>query len=369
MPSIFSRGYSPYEANLTVPVGNELDIVLQNSTAIGGRVVDADGDPVAGATVSAIDKGASQTTSIQEFLAGGMSETTSGSDGSFTINRGLANATYIATASFGDVPVASTVELDSGDRSAQIELPFTDVISIRGTVRDPSGVPIENASIAPGFVSVIAGGDAFSVTSGSGGRFVLTAPTSGSSEESLYDEVIVAAPTYETTIAQVSPEMIVTLNKIANASIEGSVIAQKSAQPPIEIALSRQGTMVFAHNGTEHQVGIHTNSRIVDASFDQPGKTINVRLEGVQGSAGMSELAVPKDFLGGPFVLSLDDTMSKDFTMSENRTHTIVTVAHDHGLQELTLQGTTVVPEFPAALVAAAIAVTAGLAFRRLKPT
>jgi hypothetical protein len=298
-----------------------------------------------------------------------MAETTTGSDGSFTINSGLANVTYIARASFGDVPVASSVELDSGQTSAQIELQFTDVISIRGTIRDPSGIPIENASIAPGFASVFAGADSFSVASGSGGRFVLTAPTNGSNEETLYDEVIVTAPSYETAIAQVSPEMNVTLSKIADASIEGSVIAQKSAQPPIEIALSRQGTMVFAYNGTDHRIGIHTNSRIVDASFDQAGKRINVRLEGVQGSAGMSELAVPKNFLDGPFVLSLDDATSKDFTMSENQTHTILTVAHEHGLQELTLQGTTVVPEFPAAVVAAAIAVMAGLAYRRLKLT
>ena len=367
VPSIFSRGYASYSTNVTVGANEELDIVLQNSTILGGRVVDANGDPVSGARISAIDKRATDADSIQEFLAGSMAETISASDGSFTIGRGLANGTYIATASFGDVPVANSIELSSGRTSAQIELGFSDVISIRGTVRDPAGNPIENATVAPGFASIFESAESLSVYSGPGGRFVLTAPTSGSTEQSLYDEVVVSAPSYETAIAQVAQEMNVTLNKIENALISGKIIAQKSAQPPIEIALSREGTLTFVHNGTDHKVGIRTNSRIVDASFDQPAKRVDIRLEGVQGSAGSSELAVPKDFLGGPFALSLDGAMSNGFTVKENQTHSVIIVTHDHGLQELTLQGTTVVPEFPLAIAAAAFGLTAALAYRRLK--
>ena len=367
VPSIFSRGYASYSTNVTVSANDELDIVLQNSTTLGGRVVDANGDPVSGARITAIDKQAIQADSIQEFLAGSMAETTSASDGSFTIGRGLANGTYIATASFGDVPVSSSIELSSGRTSAQIELGFSDVISIRGTIRDPAGVPIENATVAPGFASVFESAESLSVFSGPGGKFVLTAPTSGPTEQSLYDEVVVSAPSYETAIAQVAHDMNVTLNKIENALISGKVIAQESAQPPIEIALSREGTLIFMHNGTGHEVGIRTNSRVVDVGFDQPAKRVDIRLEGVQGSAGSSELVVPKDFLGGPFALSLDGAMSNEFTMAENQTHSVITMMHDHGLQELTLQGTTVVPEFPAAVAAAALGLAAALVYRRLK--
>lgn len=367
VPSIFSRGLSSYSANVTVPADTEHDIMLQNSTTIGGRVVDANGNPVAGARVTAIDKQASQAESIQEFLTGSMAETMSGSDGRFAISRGLTNGTYIATAYFGDVPVVSSAEVASGTASEQIKLDFSDVISIRGTVRDKAGIPIENAVVAPGFASVFSNTDAFSVTSGPAGKFELTAPIRDSADESLYDELIVSAPNYETATAQVAPDMEVRLNKINDASISGTVIAQKTAQPPIEVALSRQGTLVFAHNGTEYGVGIRTNSRVVDASFDQPSKRIDLVLEGVQGSAGFSDLAVPKEFLGGPFALSLGGVVSKDFTMSENQTHSVISIAHDHGLQELTLQGTNVVPEFPAAPISAALALVAALAYRRLR--
>jgi protocatechuate 3,4-dioxygenase beta subunit len=369
VPSLFGKGYSAFRTSVSVPAASELDIVLQNSTTIGGRVIDANGNPVAGAKISAIDKQSAQSDNIQDFLAGSIAETTSGTDGSFEITKGLANGTYIATASFGDVPVASSVELSSGTSAAQIELGFTDVISIRGAVRDPAGIPIENASIAPGFASVFASADSLSVRSGPGGEFVLTAPTNGSTDESLYEELTVSAPSYETTVAQVTQVMNITLDKIVSTSISGKVISQKSSQPPVEIALSRQGTLVLAHNGTDYEIGIRTNSRVLDASLDQPAKRIDIELEGVQGSAGSSELVVPKDFLGGPFALSLDGEISRDFTISENQTHSVIGVTHDHALRDMALQGTTVVPDFPVAVVAAALAMATALAYRRLRPS
>jgi hypothetical protein len=78
---------------------------------------------------------------------------------------------------------------------------------------------------------------------------------------------------------------------------------------------------------------------------------------------------VPKDFLGGPFALSLDGEISRDFTISENQTHSVIGVTHDHALRDMALQGTTVVPDFPVAVVAAALAMATALAYRRLRPS
>jgi hypothetical protein len=57
----------------------------------------------------------------------------------------------------------------------------------------------------------------------------------------------------------------------------------------------------------------------------------------------------PKGIHAGPFAVSLDGklTQAEGMTMSENRTHATVALEHDHGLQEITIQGTTAVPEFP----------------------
>jgi hypothetical protein len=121
------------------------------------------------------------------------------------------------------------------------------------------------------------------------------------------------------------------------------------------------------HNGTIYRVGLHTNSRVIEASFDQPAKKINIQLEGIQGTAGMSELTIPKELLSGQFAVALDGAMPEEFTMSENQTHSVIRVSHDHNLQELTIQGTSVVPEFPVVSAIAAVAVAAALAYRRLR--
>ena len=367
VPSIFGRGYSAYNASLTVPANEAVNFVLQNSSIVGGRVVDANGEPVTGARILAIEKKAAQTDSIKEFLAASMAETTSDADGRFVIDHGLANGTYIATASFGDVPVSNSVELGSGRTTAQIPLEFTDIISIEGSIRDPAGLPIESASVIPGFASVFSRPEAFAVSSGTDGRFILRAPVNAAAEESMYDEVVIAAAGYETVTAQVDSNMNVTLDKVAGSTITGTVIAQRSLQPPVEIALSRQGTISLDHNGTVYRVGLHTNSRVIDASFDQPAKKVNIQLEGIQGTAGLSELAIPKELLAGQFTVALDGVMTEEFTISENQTHSIITVNHDHNLQELTIQGTSVVPEFPIVSAIAAMAAAAALAYRRLR--
>jgi hypothetical protein len=50
---------------------------------------------------------------------------------------------------------------------------------------------------------------------------------------------------------------------------------------------------------------------MLDASFDPASKRISVRLEGVQGSAGMSEFTIPKEFMAGLFVVSLDGKLTQ----------------------------------------------------------
>jgi len=59
---------------------------------------------------------------------------------------------------------------------------------------------------------------------------------------------------------------------------------------------------------------------MLDASFDSASKRISVRLEGVQGSAGMSEFTmIPKEFMAGPFAVSLDGklTQAEGMTVSQ----------------------------------------------------
>jgi hypothetical protein len=111
---------------------------------------------------------------------------------------------------------------------------------------------------------------------------------------------------------------------------------------------------------------------MLDASFDPQNKRFTMQFEGAQAGAGRSEFIIPKEFLASPFVVSLDgkevqqDDDNSNVKVSENQTHATIEVEHEHGLQEITIQGTTAVPElpFPAVIVAAGLA--ASLAYRRL---
>jgi hypothetical protein len=46
---------------------------------------------------------------------------------------------------------------------------------------------------------------------------------------------------------------------------------------------------------------------------------------------------------------------------TENQTHAIIAVEHEHDLREITIQGTTAVPEFPLPAVLTAAGITAML--------
>jgi hypothetical protein len=55
----------------------------------------------------------------------------------------------------------------------------------------------------------------------------------------------------------------------------------------------------------------------------------------------------------------------KALETAENQTHTTVTVEHEHDLLEITIQGATVVPEFPLPAVLAAAGIAAALVWKR----
>ncbi|HEX2014411.1 MAG TPA: carboxypeptidase-like regulatory domain-containing protein, partial [Nitrososphaera sp.] len=371
VPSIFSKGYASASSEVNLPTEEPVNISLQNSSEIHGAVVDANGGPVEGASVFAIGLQSTDEHQLMDFLAGGMAETKTDENGRFNLNRGISNGSYVVTASFGDVPATTSMEATPG-KELTIPLDFTELVTLRGRITDSTGNPIQNAQIAPSFAAVISSDETIGAKSGSDGSFVLTAPIRDAAEKSLFSEIVASADGYATKTAQVEGAAAnIVLEKEIAARISGTIIAQRSLAPPVEIALSRAGIINFYHEGSSYGVDLHTNSRVLDARFDPHAKRIDISLEGVQGSAGMSELSIPKHFLAGPFAISLDgkNVEPDDFKVSENKTHSVIAVPHDHNLQELVIQGSTAVPEFPLPAVVAAVALAAALVHRRLRLT
>lgn len=365
IPSLFSKGYAPASTTVTVPVEEATDFVLHKSSTISGRVVETNGTPVANAAVFAISKGLNaDDTQLAHFLAASIATAKTDQDGKFTLDSGIANNNYVVTASFGSVPVSSTLEVQIGN-PANIVLDFEEMITIRGKITDGSGKPIGNASVVPSFASAISGAELFAAKTGPDGAYELSIPLKDNSTRSFFDEVTVSADGYKSTTAK--SNVTVELEKMPAITIAGVVISQKPLSPSVETVLMRTGTLIFEHEGRQYDVGLQTNSRVLDATFDAPSKSISINLEGVQDATGKSDFSIPKEFMAGPFAISLDGRLAEGFNITENQTHATIAVEHEHDLQEITIRGTTAVPEFSLPAVLTAVGLAAAMAWNRLR--
>jgi protocatechuate 3,4-dioxygenase beta subunit len=365
IPSLFSKGYAPASATVTVPAEKAADLVLNKSSVIKGTVVEAKGNPVANATIFAISRGAdAEDMQLVQFPAAGMATARTDQDGRFILGSGIGNGTFAVTASFGSVPVSSSLEVLAGS-AADITLDFEEMVRITGKVTDRGGKPIENASVVPSFARAISGAELFAAKTGPDGKYELTIPLKDKSTRSLFNEIAVSAEGYKETTAR--SNVTVKLEKMPATKLTGVVIAQKSLLPSVETVLMRNGTVIFEHEGTQYDIRVQTNSRVFDASFDPANKSIRIGLEGVQDVAGRSEFSIPKEFMGGPFVVSLDGRPTENVTMVENQTHVTIAVEQEPDLQQITIQGTTAVPEFPLPAVLATAGLAATLMWKRLK--
>jgi hypothetical protein len=70
--------------------------------------------------------------------------------------------------------------------------------------------------------------------------------------------------------------------------------------------------------------------------------------------------------MSGPFAVILDGRSAESAT-TENQTHTIIAVEHEHDLHQITIQGATAVPELPLPVALAAAGLAATIAWKRLR--
>ncbi|HEX2614129.1 MAG TPA: carboxypeptidase-like regulatory domain-containing protein, partial [Nitrososphaera sp.] len=348
VPSLFSKDYAPASLKTSVPATSGANFTLHKSSTISGKVVDSNGAGVANATVFAISKSLSlnlannNSTELAEFLAAGAANAKSDAQGNFMIDQGISEGNYVVTASFGNVPVSSSIETQTGS-PITIALDFSEKSTISGRVVDSDNKPVRDASVLPGFANTIPGAELFAARTGPDGAFLMTVPLRDNSTRSLFSAVSVSADGYETATApaNTNASVSVKIEKAPSAKISGVVLAQKSLSPPIETVITRKGTVIFDHEGTKYEVGLQTNSRVLGASFDPSNKRISFGLEGAQGAGGRSEFVISKDFLAGPFMVSMDGILiqAENIKVSENQTYATIELEHEHGIQEITIQG------------------------------
>lgn len=379
IPALFSKGYAPVSTIANIPTTTDINMILHNSSIISGKVIDANGHGLTNVKVFAISENINQSNNVTthdlaEFAIGSTAATTTNQQGMFTINKGISKGVYNVTASLGNVPVSKSIEvLSVSSDPINITLNISKIITISGKITDSSGMPIENAAIVPAFASAIPGVELFAAKTDHNGIFRLTLPLQNNDSQSLFKEISAFGDGYRATTIDARNGTAIRLEKMPIAKIRGIILTQKSLPPPIETILERKWTIIFDHNGTKYSMGLNTNLHVSDSSFYPQNKSITVDIDGVQNSVSTSEFTIPKGLLGGPFIITSDETITqtdKGINISENQTYSTIKVQYDHTPEKITIQGTTAAPEFPIpnmTLSAQIICLIALLAYRRLK--
>lgn len=131
-----AEGYRPQAVGVTaedVPV--EIDLVLAGAGRLAGRVVTAEGRPVADATLTLTDGQGEVIAAVR-----------SGVEGDYSADHLVAGAYTLAVTAPSCRPVALPVSLRAGRETRQdVELPGG--VGVRGTVRAPGGRPVAEARV------------------------------------------------------------------------------------------------------------------------------------------------------------------------------------------------------------------------------
>ena len=162
--SAYKDGYqSPYDVLVPLPptatgVGVPL---LREDGMIQGRIVNDQGAPVAGAWVYAEN-------AVCGDWGDGAAQTTAGGDYSLSVPAGIY---HVWASKDGHVPTApQQVDVPSGLPAVQANLVLDRaLVTIRGTVRDGAGQPVENAQ-----VNASACGLSYGTSTNAGGAYTLT---------------------------------------------------------------------------------------------------------------------------------------------------------------------------------------------------
>jgi parallel beta-helix repeat protein len=105
--------------------------------------------------------------------------------------------------------------------------------------------------------------------------------------------------------------------------------------------------------GTIYPVSLNSNSTISTFKFNQPQKQISFNLTGLSGTIGYCNVTIPKSLLtDNPWTITINDVPKTDYTKTENDTHTSLYFTYTHAsTQNVKIIGTTVIPEFPTAII------------------
>ncbi|HEX6067639.1 MAG TPA: CHRD domain-containing protein, partial [Nitrososphaera sp.] len=129
-----------------------------------------------------------------------------------------------------------------------------------------------------------------------------------------------------------------------------------SASPPAVEPGLPSTTQTVSVAGANIDVTVRSSSNITAFSLDEETKTLSFAVEGEEGTEGVTEITIGR-VLEGPYSVMVDGDVTTDFEVDESSGETVIRLSYVHGIDEVTITGTNVVPEFPVAAVALAASI------------
>lgn len=122
-----------------------------------------------------------------------------------------------------------------------------------------------------------------------------------------------------------------------------------NAIPPT-INLSKEKTEKVMIEDKDIDIRIKSTSDIKDIQLNKEDKSITFKVEGKDGSMGMTEIHVGS-VLKGPYTVLLDGNPIEAIEVTNESGEQILRIIYMHSIHEIKVLGTEVVPEFPVAVL------------------
>lgn len=155
----------------------------------------------------------------------------------------------------------------------------------------------------------------------------------------------------------------------SKVEVSASVLGLLSADIVVKLESSTQFMVasstsvdVQASTGDRFEVEVTSNSNVSNVQLSEESKRLSFTVEGQTGTKGVAEVTIPKAMLSGEMTVLIDGRLvtaeSNDVIVkSETSTDVTFEINYTHSEHDIEVTGTNVVPEFPLAAVAMAVAV------------
>lgn len=120
----------------------------------------------------------------------------------------------------------------------------------------------------------------------------------------------------------------------------------------------------IVHDGIRYDVVTSSNSNIDFLGFSQEDKQILILMETPYLTPGFVNVTIPRSLLDGPFDLRGSIT---EYNHTQNESASTFIIKTNNGTNDITIVGTTVVPEFPFPIVLLTLALSSIILYVRLR--